>query len=191
MKRLFCIVPLILALGLAAGCSRVRKQNQEAVISTRPSPEQQAAEALQLGQYDRVEEILAEVKSTPTAKVLLAEAKFQQGDLAQALSNAQEALGTKDAKAQNRAQAHEIMAKVAIRQNLWNQALDYLEQARRQYRHDEDLQRVADLTMLTRGLLAYSEGNVRQASEYWGSIQNPQLKLSISQYLEYPVRSES
>ena len=184
MKRSISIISLILVVSLATGCSRVRRQNQESVISIRPSPEQQAAEALQLGQYDRVEQILAEAQSTPTAKVLLAEANFQQGDLTQALSNAQEVLRAKDAEVQTQAQAREIMAKVAIRQNLWNQALEYLEQARLQYRHSEDLKRVDDLTMLTSGLLAYSQADVSQARKYWASIETPELRYSLSQFLD-------
>ena len=196
MKRLIKILPILLVMGLTTGCGLFKKQSQGTVISpTLASPtvalEEQAAEALTYGQYERVEEILALAQPTVTGKLLLAEAKLQQGNLPEALSYSQEVLSAKNAGQQVQAQAHEIIAKAQIRQAQWPEALNNLDQAGRKYHSDQDLKRVSDLTALTQGLLAYSQANVSLARKYWASIEGLELKSSLSQFVDQGQDSAS
>ena len=196
MKRLIKVLPILLLMGLTTGCGLFAKKSQGTVISpTLASPtvalEERAAEALTYGQYERVEEILAQAQPTVTGKLLLAEAKLQQGNLLEALSYSQEVLSAKNVDRRAQAQAHEIIAKAQIRQAQWPQALHHLDQARRRYRSASDLERVSELTALTQGLLAYSQANVSLARKYWASIEGPELKSSLSQFVNQGQDSAS
>ena len=143
------------------------------------------------GQYERVEEILGQTQPTVTGKLLLAESKLQQGNPLEALSYSQEVLASKNAGQRVQAQAHEIIAKAQIRQAQWPEALNNLDQAGRKYHSDQDLKRVSDLTALTQGLLAYSQANVSLARKYWASIEGPELKSSLSQFVDQGQDSAS
>ncbi len=79
------------------------------------------------------------------------------------------------------AQALEVLGKAAVREGCFKEAQDFLVRAGREYKTRTDGERVSDLLKLARGLMAYSEGDVSVAREYWKDITGAALRRSIDE----------
>jgi hypothetical protein len=170
----------LLALGVLAGCGGQEKYALE-VRGARDSLERNFPEKAEvhLARADKLAEKYDLVPSTD-ATLLKAEARIQLRDLATA-----EALATGVAEQhvpgqRPRAQAEEILGKIAIRRGNFTGAMHHLAQADRSYESAGDKQRVADLVLLVQGLQAYGRGEMDQARRRWESISDPKLRVAIN-----------
>ncbi len=175
------LVSVLALVAVLAGCQD-RKQYaehlmaaQEALVVDFPElAEHRLGEAEKLAARSKV------VSPNPVAQLLLAEVRIQQGNLDGARRLvAQARLGSAPGTTA-RAQVEEITAKIAIRRGEFIVAQQHLIEAERNCTSDGDRARIADLILLTRGLHAYSDGDVRAAHGHWQSIRDSQMKLSVT-----------
>jgi hypothetical protein len=174
-------VLIVAALGsaLLVGCNAHQKRAM-ALREAQVSLEEEVPERAGL-QIDRAEHLTRRygLAATVQSDVLRAEAHLQMGELSLA-----KALGEKIAAAhvpgtEPRAEAEEILAKVAIREGAFVEAQLHLSEAKRSYTDPGDQARVTDLTHLVRGLQAYSQGETLAARSHWQSIGNQRVRDSV------------
>ena len=137
-------------------------------------------EAQSLAQENGLREELA-------AKLLLAEAKMQKGDLISGEKLAQDVLQASTPGTVERAQAHQILAKVAIRRGRLDTAMEQLNQARPNCQSETQRRQIDDLSALVEGLIAYGQGRTSEAEKHWKAIRNSELKFSIAAYTREPI----
>ena len=168
----------LLAVVLLGGCGQ--KKYAMEVNGARDSlernfPEQaevRLARARQIAEEHRLDE-------SPEAALLAAEARIQLDDLAAARQLAESVAADNVPGTRVRAQAEEVLAKVAIRRGDFRTAMTHLAQADRSYSDPSDRRRVADLIHLVEGLRAYGRGKTTLADEHWGAISDPKLRVAI------------
>ena len=178
MKHCVGIMALA-ALGLLAGCGAQTKYDleiREAHVALGADFPELAGKHL-----DRADRIAAknDLKPRPESALLRAEAHLRRGEVAEARAVARAVADRHVPGTRPRGQAEEVLAKVAIRQGRFAEARNHLDQAARSYRAEEDKRRVADLTLLVRGLQAYARGQVQTARQHWRRIADPELKSSV------------
>lgn len=178
MTARLCLVAALLSTALV-GCN-AQKQRAMALQHAQTSLEEEFPQraGLQLDQADSLTDRF-NLKPEVQADILRAETHLQLGELSMA-----RALGEKVAAAyvpgtQPRAEAEEILAKVAIREGEFVEAQLRLSEAKRSYTDPSDLARVQDLALLVQGLQAYSQGETLSARSTWNSIGNVKLRESV------------
>ena len=163
----YAVLLLVVAVGMLAGCQQGNEQYSMTLHEART--------ALCEGTPEKAERLLAEaervavkhnIQQTVDAKLLRAESKLAQGDLAEALNLAREVQTEKNMPLESGARAEEIIGKAALRQGQFGKAQDSFIAAQRSYGSDGDKKRIIDLIQLSRGLAAYSQGDVDGARKY-------------------------
>ncbi len=180
MRIRTCMLAL-LAGTVLAGCQAQKAYDRQLVKAQR-SLEMQLPEMAQR-QIDKAQTIAAKnhLHTGPEAKLLLAEAHLQMGNLSGTEALAREVADEYVPGTISRARAEEILAKVALRQGDFLAATAHLNEAERGYNAPEDLQRTADLLHLVRGLEAYGDGNSTVAIGHWNNISDPAIRQSLKQ----------
>ena len=172
------------ALGLLAGCGTQKKYDLE----VRDAHEALDADFPELagGHLDKADEMAAKhrLSRSDEARLLRAEAHIQTGDLEQAELLAEAVADRNVPGTRPRAQAEEVLAKIAIRRGQFSLAQRRLDEADRGYKAEHDKQRVADLVRLVLGLEAYGQGKTPEARQHWQRIADPQLRASVAMSLK-------
>jgi len=173
------IIILTLAASLMVGCS-ARKQYalklrgaHEALVADFP---ELAEHRLKLAQQIADENKLP---ASPSATLLLAEAKIQSGNIEAAKTLAQGILGTSDPGSRERGQSEEVLGKIAINEGDFAAAGQHLANADQNYSSEADKARVADLGLVVSGFKAYAAGDIEAARRSWDEISDAQLKFSV------------
>ena len=175
---------LLVAVAAAAfaltGCN-AQQQHDMALADAQQSLQQQFPEKaqLQIDQADRIADRHS-VRRGVESKILRAEANIQMGRLDEAQRIAEEITASEVPGTVARAQAEEVLAKIAIRQGRFLDAQLHLNEADRSYVAMEDKARVTDLGHLVRGLEAYSQGQTQIARTHWKSIADEQMRASVA-----------
>jgi tetratricopeptide (TPR) repeat protein len=169
----------LIALGVLAGCGGQEKYALE-VRSARDSLERNFPEKAEvhLARADQLAEKY-DLVPAPDATLLKAEARIQLKDLATAEALAAGVAEEYVPGTRPRAQAEEILGKIAIRRGDFRGAMHHLVQADRSYESAGDKQRVADLLLLAGGLEAYGRGQMAEARRTWEKISDPRLRVAI------------
>jgi len=187
MPKVIIIIPFVLL--LCQSCKTVppeldEAQRYELLLDT-------AYKALLGGSITRAESLISvadlivasgAVPPSPRSRLLLAEVRFAENDFSSAYELTQEVLSMDQCGFRTEAQAFEILAKTAVRQGHFSEAQEYLVKAGRAHEMQGDGEGVSgDLLKLVRGLMAYSEGDVSVACEYWKDITDAALRRSIDE----------
>ncbi|MFP4055170.1 MAG: hypothetical protein ACLFV7_15025 [Phycisphaerae bacterium] len=168
----------LLSLVLLGGCGQ--KKYAMEVNDARDSLERNFPEQAEV-RLARARQIAEEydLDESPEATLLAAEARIQLDDLATAGQLAQSVADTNVPGTRVRAQAEEVLAKVAIRRGDFRSAITHLAQADRSYTAPAERRRIADLIHLVDGLRAYGRGKTALADEHWGAISDAKLRVAI------------
>ena len=183
MKHVYLIA--VLAVGLLIGCSNQRHYSEQLT---------RAHECLQEGEVDRAErhltradEIAADhtttVKPSVDATLLQAEIRLTQRRLTESQELASSVTVRVDVDYPTIARAEEILGKIALHEGRFTEAQQHFLTADRNYDDDLDRERISNLMKLTRGLAAYSDGDIEVARRYWQSIPDAELRYSVSENL--------
>jgi Flp pilus assembly protein TadD len=178
MTARLCLAAALLSAFLA-GCN-AHKQRAMALEQAQTSLEEQFPQRAQL-QLDKADKLTRRygLKPTTQSDILRAEAHLQLGELSMAKALGQEVSSAYVPGTVERAEAEEILAKVAIREGQFVEAQLRLSEAQRSYTDPADLARVGDLTLLVQGLQAYAQGETLVARSRWDSIGNEALRKSV------------
>ena len=188
MKRLLMCVLMV---GLLVGCqasspqyATYMHQAHQALRDARPERAQQ--------QLLKAKEVAAEENLGESAdcRLLEAETRLAQGDLAGALSTARAIMAEETGYPQSAPRAEEIIGKVMLRSGRFSQAQEHFVAAERQYEAEQDRRQAMDLTLLARGLVVYSDGDIDVANKYWRSIADPSLRHSLDRVRQSVNASE-
>ena len=178
-------IAMVALAGLAAGCGTQQKKYNMELHSAHQALEADFPELAE-AHLDKADTIAAAGKlpNDGRAQLLRAEGRLQGGDAVGARALAQQVAENHVPGTRRRAQAEEILAKADIRQGRLDEAHGHLIEADRSYVSEPDKHRVANLLRLVRGLQAYARGLTSEAKEHWRTIDDPQLKLSISMNMD-------
>ena len=178
-------IAMVALAGLAAGCGTQQKKYDSELHSAHQALEADFPELAET-HLDQADKIAAagKVPRDGRAQLLRAEGRLQGGDAVGARALAQQVAENHVPGTRRRAQAEEILAKADIRQGRLAEAREHLAQADRSYTSQQDKTRVADLLRLVHGLEAYARGQTTEAREHWRTIEDPELKLSVSMNMD-------
>ncbi|MFP4355568.1 MAG: hypothetical protein ACLFUJ_10650 [Phycisphaerae bacterium] len=178
------LIAVVLSVAALAGCN-AQKQHAMALEDAQVSLAEQFPERAQL-QLDKADRIAREnrLKTGIESQVLRAEALLQMGQVEQAQQIAQQIAADYVPGTIQRAQAEELLAKVAIRQGRFLDAQMNLSEADRSYTSPVDKARINDLLNLVRGLEAWSGGRTVAAKTHWDSIVDKDLRSSVLAHAE-------